>query len=177
MTKLICKVCGGPNAGRRKDARFCSNACYQRDRRRRQRENAPPSPPRKCARCGTDFVGRSNRKYCSPKCGAALAKPNIAATSADAGLIAYVLSDVIASVAIAGELEALRNKTGAKSALEARLRFELASPTWPHGALARCAVALFLLDHPNVSVGRWRHLHERRRDHRLKSALGLKAGF
>lgn len=180
--KKLCKVCGGPIVGRRSDAKFCSNACDQRDRRRRLRENAPPPPTRKCAICGTDFIGRPNKKFCSQKCAANKSRGSggiASSTSADGELIAYLLSDAIHSGNIAGELERLRaKKNSAVAALEARLRFELGNnPTWPHGALARCAVALVLLDRPNVVVGRWRRGHEVRRAHRLQSGLSIKAGF
>jgi hypothetical protein len=92
-------------------------------------------------------------------------------------LIAYLLSDSIHSGCINGELEKLRRNRAAKSALESRLRFGLQQPTWPRDPVARIAIAIWLLDHPAVPVGRWMHPHEPRRQHRLRTALGLKGGF
>jgi hypothetical protein len=60
-----CGLCGVPLLGKRPDAAFCSDRCY--DRRKRN-----PATQRACAFCGTAFPLRdlsdSNRRYCSRQC-------------------------------------------------------------------------------------------------------------
>lgn len=68
---LKCEECGGEMSAKRRDKRFCSTSCLQKERYRRtlgrslaaQRENVP------CARCGKPFTPkRIDALYCSKRC-------------------------------------------------------------------------------------------------------------
>lgn len=68
MTRT-CKMCGAAlqeHASRGRPREWCSQACYQKERRRRQ---ASPPPKRLCGHCGVVIEGRSlSARFCSSQC-------------------------------------------------------------------------------------------------------------
>lgn len=66
---VVCCMCGGALAGRRR--RFCSTSCGERHRaetKRRQRKNRIPESA-DCVSCGETFQPKStNHRYCSRQC-------------------------------------------------------------------------------------------------------------
>ena len=63
MIKKTCKYCGAEFEAKRSDAKFCSAKCRMANKREQQK------PTKKiCPVCGAEFVGNSNKLYCSREC-------------------------------------------------------------------------------------------------------------
>ena len=63
MIKKTCKYCGAEFEAQRNSAKFCSQKCKKAHKR-----NQPKPTKKICPVCGTEFVGNSNKLYCSREC-------------------------------------------------------------------------------------------------------------
>ena len=109
-----------------------------------------------CPSCGGEFTGRKDKIFCTEACAQRAGRKRRksakvqSANAAGAALVCRILGDSFFLDALDEELASLgRSKSAAKSELEARLRSALVtSPEWPEGIAGRCALILWLLDHP-----------------------------
>lgn len=121
-----------------------------------------------CPGCGKHYSGPPRKKYCTPSCGQRHyqrlkrrgAQQGVATIDGDA--ILRVTGDNFFLAALDEELDLLgRSKNAARAALEATLRQAISTgPEWPHSVAGRCALILWLLDHPTTERGRFHHLFE-----------------
>ncbi len=66
----FCELCGKDITLRRKGAKLCSRACWERRQKRGNRVAKMPKPARECPVCGKDITQRANgrAKTCSKRC-------------------------------------------------------------------------------------------------------------
>lgn len=123
---------------------------------------------RTCPGCGKSFSGPPRKKYCTQNCGQRhyqrLKRRGVqqGVATIDGDAILRVIGDNFFLAALDDELELLgRSKTAARAALEKTLRQAITvGPEWPHSVAGRCALILWLLDHPATERGRFHHLFE-----------------
>lgn len=126
---------------------------------------------RTCLGCGKSLTGRANKVFCDGLCGAKhrhKLKDNDGALTGRLHpgneLIGRIIGENFFLGALDEELALLAKnaKRDAKTALETKLRQTIiAGPEWPHSVAGRCALILWLLDHPGAEHGRFHHLFEK----------------